>query len=125
MTETTTRPMWKTALGALVPAGKLLYRLARDPRVPGRTRTIALGALVYAAIPIDLIPDRIPVLGKLDDLGLVAYAIVRLVEEAGPGVVAELWDGDEAGLEAFRGAIETIGSLIPKRVRRVAGLLER
>lgn len=121
----TGRPVWKTALDTIVPSAKVLYRLARDERVPARTRMLALGALVYALVPLDLIPDRIPVLGKLDDLGLVAIAIVRLVADAGPDVVAEHWDGDEETLAAFLGAVDTIAALIPQRVHRLVALLDR
>ena len=123
--ESRGRPMWRTALETIVPSAKVLYRLARDERVPSRTRMLALGALLYALVPIDLIPDRIPVLGKLDDLGLAAVAIVRLVGDAGPDLVAELWDGDDETLEAFFGAVETLSALIPQRVHRLIALLDR
>jgi uncharacterized membrane protein YkvA (DUF1232 family) len=96
-----------------VPSGKLLYRLARDARVPGRTRMLALAALAYTVLPIDLIPDSIPVLGKIDDFGLVAIAMVRLVRDAGPELVGEHWDGDAVALESFLGAIDILDSLIP------------
>lgn len=120
-----TRPLWRIALETILPSAKVLVRLARDERVPSRTRMLALGSLVYALVPFDLIPDRIPVLGKLDDLGLVAIAVVRLVGDAGPEVVAELWDGDDETLEAFFGAVETLAALIPQRVHRLVGLLDR
>lgn len=119
------RPLWKTALDSIIPSAKVLYRLARDERVPSRTRMLALGALVYAVVPFDLIPDRIPVLGKLDDLGLVAIAIVRLVGDAGPEVVSEHWDGDADTLAAFLGAVDTIGAMIPQRIHRLVALLDR
>ena len=36
-------------------------------------------AIVYTAIPVDLIPDVIPIVGYLDDLGLDATAICLIV----------------------------------------------
>jgi uncharacterized membrane protein YkvA (DUF1232 family) len=121
----TDRPTWRTALDAVVPSGKLLYRLACDARVPGRTRMLALAALAYTVLPIDLIPDTIPVLGKIDDFGLVAIAMVRLVRDAGPELVGEHWDGDAAALESFLGAIDILDSLIPNAVRRLVALVDR
>jgi uncharacterized membrane protein YkvA (DUF1232 family) len=121
----TERPMWRTALDAVLPSFKVVYRLARDSRVPTRTRVFAAGALAYALVPVDLIPDRIPVLGKLDDAALVGVALVRLVRDAGPEVVREHWDGDDDTLDAFLGAVDTLESLIPKRVLRLVDMFER
>ncbi|TYZ14572.1 DUF1232 domain-containing protein [Hymenobacter lutimineralis] len=59
-----------------------LYYAARDPRTPWYARLVMLVTLAYAASPIDLIPDFIPVLGYLDDLVLVPAGIalsIRLV----------------------------------------------
>jgi uncharacterized membrane protein YkvA (DUF1232 family) len=109
----------------VLPSGKLLLRLVLDDRVPTRTRLLALGAVAYALVPIDVIPDSIPFLGKIDDVGFAAIAIVRLVGDAGPEVVRQHWDGDEATLEAFLGAIRTLESLIPDRVKRLVALVER
>ncbi|WP_218134585.1 YkvA family protein [Hymenobacter lapidiphilus] len=59
-----------------------LYYAARDPRTPWYARLVMVATLAYAASPIDLIPDFIPVLGYLDDLILVPAGIalsIRLV----------------------------------------------
>lgn len=48
---------------------------ARHPRVPWLARFLAVTVLAYAASPIDLIPDFIPVLGLLDDLILVPFGL--------------------------------------------------
>lgn len=59
-----------------------LYYAARDPRTPWYARLVMLITLAYAASPIDLIPDFIPVIGYLDDLLLVPAGIalsIRLV----------------------------------------------
>jgi uncharacterized membrane protein YkvA (DUF1232 family) len=121
----TTRPMWKTAAAAALPAAKLLARLARDERVPRRARWFALGALAYAIVPIDLIPDRIPLLGKVDDVSLVVLSVVRLVGEAPDDIVAEHWDGDEESFRAFTQAVEAIADVIPQRVHRLFEALAR
>ena len=39
-------------------------------------------ALVYLISPIDIIPDWIPVIGVLDDLAILTFAIPLLVKEA-------------------------------------------
>ena len=47
---------------------RLLWRMVRDPHVPLRAKCVLPAIVLYIAMPIDLIPDFIPVLGQLDDL---------------------------------------------------------
>lgn len=56
------------------------YRLVlRDPRTPWYAKVL-LGATVgYLTLPIDLIPDFIPVLGQLDDLLIVPLLVLLAV----------------------------------------------
>lgn len=58
--------------------------------------------LAYLAMPIDLVPDFIPVLGYADDAILVAVVLRSVIRRAGPDAVARHWPGDEKGLEAVR-----------------------
>ena len=67
-----------------------------------RRAKVALWLLVpYLALPFDLIPDFIPVLGQLDDALLVALALRYVVKRAGPHVVEELWPGSDRGLSVI------------------------
>ena len=78
----------------------LATRLLRDPRVPRRRKAL-LGFLAgYLALPFDLIPDFIPVLGQLDDAVLVVLVLRRLVL-ADEELVREQWPGSERGLAAL------------------------
>jgi uncharacterized membrane protein YkvA (DUF1232 family) len=84
---------------AFVPDCAVLFkRLLADPRVARRAK-VALGAGAgYLALPFDLIPDFIPVLGQIDDALVVAATIRYVARSAGQDVVRELWPGSEAGL---------------------------
>jgi uncharacterized membrane protein YkvA (DUF1232 family) len=76
----------------------LVTRLSRDPRVP-RHRKLLLVALVgYLALPIDLVPDFIPVAGQLDDAIIVALVLRSLVRSGGEDMIRELWPGPEQSL---------------------------
>ncbi len=98
---------------------KLLGRLLRDPRVPMRRKAIAGIAVGYIVSPIDLVPDFIPVVGQVDDVLIVAYAIHHLIEGAGFDVVAEHWDGEPESLELIDAVVAWGADLVPPRVRRL------
>jgi uncharacterized membrane protein YkvA (DUF1232 family) len=89
------------ALAGFVPDCAVLFgRLLRDPRVP-RGRKLALAGLVgYLALPFDLVPDFLPVVGQLDDALLVAL-VLRGVVRRQPELVREHWPGPRASLEAL------------------------
>lgn len=56
--------------------------------------------LVYVALPIDLIPDFIPVLGYADDVIVVTVVRRDVVRRAGFDAVRAHWPGTEDGLAA-------------------------
>lgn len=76
----------------------LMKDLARDPRVSRQDKVVAVLAAVYLVSPVDLVPDKIPVLGQLDDLSVAALALRRLMVGAGYEVIYELWRGSDEGL---------------------------
>lgn len=76
----------------------LLTRLARDPRVTRRRKLLLLGLVAYVALPFDLIPDFIPVVGQLDDALVVALVLRSLVRSGGEPLIRELWPGPEESL---------------------------
>lgn len=76
----------------------LVRRLARDPEVPRPARATLWFLTGYLLMPIDLVPDFIPVLGYADDAIVVAIALRRVVRSAGAGAVDRHWRGSAAGL---------------------------
>lgn len=52
----------------------LLYYVLKSGNVSARDRAIIIGALGYFILPLDLIPDIIPVLGFTDDASAIAIA---------------------------------------------------
>lgn len=77
---------------------RLLTRLARDRTLP-RSARVWLGLLlVYLAVPFDVIPDFIPVLGHADDAIIVAVVLRMVVRHAGLEVIGQHWPGTSEGL---------------------------
>ncbi|MFN6555421.1 YkvA family protein [Mycolicibacterium septicum] len=80
---------------------RLIRRLAADKSLPRGVR-IRLGLLVvYLALPIDLIPDFIPVLGYADDAIVVTVVLRSVVRHAPLDAVRAHWPGTDDGFDAL------------------------
>jgi uncharacterized membrane protein YkvA (DUF1232 family) len=80
---------------------RLLKRLTADRTLPRGVR-IRLGLLMaYLAMPFDLIPDFIPVIGYADDAIIVALVLRSVVRRAGIEAVRRHWPGTEDGFAAL------------------------
>lgn len=87
------------AIAGFVPDCAILFgRLARDPAVPRGRRALLWLLVPYLAMPLDLIPDFIPVIGLLDDAALVVLALRGVISAAGPEVVRAHWPGPDSSL---------------------------
>ena len=79
---------------------RLLNRLAHDRTVPLRVRLQLWGLLAYLMMPIDIIPDFIPVLGYADDAIIVILVLRSVVRHGSRAKLAEHWPGTTEGLAA-------------------------
>ncbi|MGY1699171.1 DUF1232 domain-containing protein [Geodermatophilus sp. SYSU D00766] len=88
---------------------RLVRRLAADRSLPRGVRVRLWLLLGYLALPVDLVPDVIPVVGFADDAVAVAVVLRSVVRRAGPGAVDRHWPGTAAGLAALRRATRLPG----------------
>ncbi len=77
---------------------QLLRRLAGDRTIARSVRIRLWLLLVYLILPIDLIPDFIPVLGYADDAIIVVVALRSITRRAGPEALEQHWPGTSEGL---------------------------
>lgn len=75
-----------------------LLRLARDGSLRRCIRLRPWLLLGYLALPIDLVPDVIPVLGDADDAMLVALVLRTVVRRSGVPAIEQHWLGTPDGL---------------------------
>ena len=88
------------ALATFIPDCLVLFRsLLRDPRVPRRRKLLLVALLGYVAMPIDLVPDFIPVAGQLDDAIIIALVLRSVLRSAGPELLREHWPGPARSLD--------------------------
>jgi len=90
-------------------AALLLYYVLRSPETSSKDRAKILGALGYFILPIDLIPDFIPIAGYTDDLAALVWGVYCVIKGITPEVKAQAarklheWFGDfdEKELDLF------------------------
>lgn len=115
----TARDLLGEAIMAMPNLAKLLYRLLRDPRVSRRRKLMVGAAGLYMASPIDLVPEvLLPVLGQLDDLVIMVFAVHYLLGGADEETVADYWDGSRDALDLVSALIEWGAEFLPKPLRR-------
>jgi len=80
---------------------RLLERLARDATVPRAARVRLWLLLGYLALPIDLVPDFLPILGYADDAIIVSLVLRSAARRAGATAIRRHWPGTDDGLAAL------------------------
>jgi uncharacterized membrane protein YkvA (DUF1232 family) len=90
----------RDALRLLPDVVRLLRRLATDAALPRGVRLRLWLLLGYLAMPFDLVPDVIPVIGYADDVVIVAFALRSVVRHSGMGALERHWPGTPDGLAA-------------------------
>lgn len=80
---------------------RLISRLSRERSMKRslRIRLVLLG--VYLAIPLDIVPDFIPILGFADDAIVIGLVLRTVIRRAGTEVVRSNWPGSESGLQTL------------------------
>jgi uncharacterized membrane protein YkvA (DUF1232 family) len=90
----------REALRVLPDVIRLVHRLAADQALPRGVR-VRLGLLLaYLAIPIDIIPDFIPVLGYADDAIAITVVLRGVIRRAGLDTIRAHWPGTDDGFGA-------------------------
>ncbi len=78
-----------TLLRTIINRVRLVWRLMRDPRVPAYLKALPIATLAYLVLPVDLLPDLAPLLGQLDDLGVLIVGIESFIALCPSAVVSE------------------------------------
>jgi uncharacterized membrane protein YkvA (DUF1232 family) len=88
------------ALAGFIPdCLRLIRRLIADPETMRAQRIGLLALLGYLALPFDLVPDFIPVVGVLDDAILVGLVLRWLLRTRSEVEIRSAWPGPSSSLE--------------------------
>jgi uncharacterized membrane protein YkvA (DUF1232 family) len=80
---------------------RLLQRLAADTTVPRAVRVRLWLLLGYLALPFDIVPDFVPVLGYADDAIIVSLVLRSVMRRADAPVIRRHWPGTDDGFAAL------------------------
>jgi uncharacterized membrane protein YkvA (DUF1232 family) len=102
----------------------LMRRLLCDDRVPRRRKAALIALVGYLSLPLDLVPDFIPIAGQLDDAIVAALALRYVLRAGGSRLLQEHWPGPEVSLKAVvRLAYGRAGTgAAPRELQQTAGL---
>lgn len=104
---------------------RLIWGLARDPRVPMGQKAVLGGIAAYLAFPIDIIPDFIPVIGQLDDLAVLILGLDWFIRNAPANVVEEHMARIAANDDTLAKDLGSVGGLLQGRASELRDRLER
>ena len=104
---------------------RLVWGLARDPRVPVQQKAVLAGIAAYLAFPIDLIPDFVPVVGELDDLAIVVLGLDWFIRNAPPNVVEEHMAKIARHDDTLTRDLDAAGTILEGRAKELRATLER
>ena len=96
----------------------LLLNLLRDSRVSSTDKAILGATVAYMLNPVDLVPDWIPFVGLVDDVYLVALALLRLVLRVDEKVLKDNWRGRDDLIPLLRKVADGAVAFLPARIRR-------
>jgi uncharacterized membrane protein YkvA (DUF1232 family) len=106
---------------------RLMYALVADERTPAARKALLAGAAGYLLLGRDIVPDRVPILGGLDDLVVVVLAVDLFIDGVPDELLAEKLH--ELGIDrpAFDDDMARIRRLTPgpvrKTIRRIPALI--
>jgi uncharacterized membrane protein YkvA (DUF1232 family) len=108
---------------------RMVWGLLRDPRVPIGLKAMLGAALAYVVLPVDLVPDAIPILGQADDLTVLLLTLDLFIQNAPAEVRAEHAVRARNGTADLDRDLERLRGLLGHRFDRIADdlpeLLER
>ena len=81
-----------------------IWRFFTDRSAPVTLKLVFLLAALYVILPVDAVPEVVPVFGWLDDLGVAALAVAFLLR-----TVREYEDEAQSARAARERVVETTG----------------
>lgn len=103
----------------------LICRMLKDSRVPIKTKLVVSASLAYVIFPTDLIPDKIPFIGKIDEIAVVFFALNRIATDVPTKVILENWAGKDELVLVLKNGLEYVTNFTgAKNVEKLYNVVE-
>ena len=103
----------------------LICRMLKDSRVPIKTKLVVSASLAYVIFPTDLIPDKIPFIGKIDEIAVVFFALNRIATDVPTKVILENWAGKDELVLVLKNGLEYVTNFTgAKTVEKLYNVVE-
>lgn len=86
----------------------LMYRLFKDKRVKLDIKIRVAAILAYLASPIDIMPDFIPIVGKVDDVAIAFFGLNSIINDIPEEIILQNWQGKDNIIVTAREAVNYI-----------------
>lgn len=86
----------------------LIYRLLKDKRVKINTKLTIGATLAYTMFKTDILPDKIPFIGKVDDIAVIFFALNKIVNDVDIKILLENFPGENELLILLTNALDFI-----------------
>lgn len=100
--------------------GRLLLDLVADPRIPLSRKAILGAGAAYLVFPIDLVPDFLPVVGRIDDLAVIVLALDLFLESVPPALLYEKLNALDIDPRELERDLARVRRFVPRPVRALA-----
>lgn len=108
---------------------RVVWGLVRDPRTPLPLKGLLAAGLAYVAMPLDLIPDAIPIIGQADDITVLLLVLDLFIANAPEAVrdeqIARARNGTAQLDQDLARLKEVLGTRFDQIRDRLPELLER
>jgi uncharacterized membrane protein YkvA (DUF1232 family) len=108
---------------------RVVWGLVRDPRTPLPLKGLLAAGLAYVAMPLDLIPDAIPIIGQADDITVLLLVLDLFIANAPEAVREEQIERARNGTAQLDQDLARLRELLGSRFEQIRDnlpeLLER
>jgi uncharacterized membrane protein YkvA (DUF1232 family) len=98
---------------------RLLWALVNDARTPAARKAVLAGAIGYVLLGRDVVPDRVPILGSLDDVVVVALGLDLFLAGIDDATLDEKLAAVGIPRVAYDEDVARIRRLVPGPIRRL------
>lgn len=97
---------YKEYIFVLPDIASLIYRLLKDKRVSIKTKLIMSAGIAYVTVPVNIIPNSIPFIGVIDDIGVIFFVLNKIIKDIPLSIIVENWEGKNDILLILKKGIE-------------------